>query len=142
MKNERISVRVDDEFKKKLEISANKEHKTLSKFISTTLREKVENDGLNDSQGQFLKLFDLAFIQSFEPFFNRLLVILNKNNFNTEWLLRENDLFYKHLKIPQNKDDLQTSFVMHPISEVTKEKLLKDIRTQSARKKSKENEYE
>jgi len=143
LKSERISVRVSEELKKKLEILSSKENKTLSLFVYDCLKERVENDGLNDSQGQFLKLFDIAFKKSFEPYHNKEMVVLNKNNINTECLIEVLDLFMKHLKVPQTKDEVKTSFAKHPITEIAHDKVLKNIRSQSSSKRERElNEFE
>jgi len=128
LKNERITIRASEEFKRKLEILAKKENKSLSLFVHDYLKEKVENEGLNDSQGQFLKLFDVAFKRSYEPFHKQQMLVLNKNNFNGKWLLETINLFMKHLKIPQTKDEVKTSFVDHPIIEIAHEKVLKEMR--------------
>lgn len=140
MKSERVSVRVSEEFKKRLEILSSKENKTLSLFIYDCLKDRIENDGLNDSQGQFLKLFDIAFKKSFEPYHNKEMIVLNKNNINTECLIEVLDLFMKHLKVPQTKDEVKTTFVKHPITEIAYDKVLKNIRSQSAKRKERESD--
>ena len=143
MRSERIGVRVTDEFKKKIEIIAKKEKKTISQFVYDIIVERIENENLTDSQGQFIKLFDMAFERSFKAYFNKQMLVLNKNNFNSEWIIETIDLFMKHLKIPQTKDEVKTSFVKHPITEIAHGKVVKNIRSMSANKKeNEEDEYE
>lgn len=142
LKNERVSIRVSDEFKKKLEILAEKDNKTLSQFIYDYLKERIENEGLTDSQGQFLKLFDIAFSKSYAPYHKKEMLVLNKNNFNSEWSLEVMDLFMKHLKIPQTRDEVKTSFTNHPITDIAHDKVLKELRSQSVNKKEREDEFE
>lgn len=47
-----------------------------------------------------------------------------------------------HLKIPQTRDELNTSIIDHPITEVAYEKVIKDIRSMSSKKKDLENEQQ
>ena len=143
MRNEIITFRASEEFKKKLELLSSKENKSISQFISDCLKERIENEGLTDSQSQFLKLFDIAFKKSYDPYHKQEMIVLNKTNFDSKWLLEIMDLFMKHLKIPQTKEEIKTSFISHPITDIAHDKILKEIRSQSMTKKEKElNELE
>ena len=92
------------------------------------LNDRKEIDDLNDSQGQFLNLFDVAYNKSSSANFKREMALLNKINFNSMVLLKVMDIFMKQLKVPQNKDDVITTFVEHPIITIAEEKVLKEIR--------------
>ena len=108
--------------------------------VYNAIMDKMQVDKLNDSQGQFLNLFDTSFKRSYEPFQKHLLVILNRIEFNTRWLLKQQDIFMQHLKVPQTKDELNVSFLNHPITDVAQDLIIKDIRTMSSKKKELEDE--
>ena len=109
-------------------------------FTYNAIIDKRQVDKLNDSQGQFLNLFDTSFKRSYDPYQKHLLVILNRIEFNTRWLLKQQDIFMQHLKVPQTKDDLNVSFLNHPITDVAQDLVLKDIRSMSSKKKELEDE--
>ena len=140
MKTDRITIRVSEEEKKEINLVAEKYKMNTSEYIYSAIKNRMEVDKLNDSQGQFLKLFDTAFKRSYEPYQKHLLVILNRIEFNTRWLLKQQDIFMQHLKVPQTKDELNVSFLNHPITDVAQDLVLKDIRTMSSKKKEIEDE--
>jgi len=140
MKTDRITIRVSEEEKKEINLVAEKYKMNTSEYIYSAIKNRMEVDKLNDSQGQFLKLFDTAFKRSYEPYQKHLLVILNRIEFNTRWLLKQQDIFMQHLKVPQTKDELNVSFLNHPITDVAQDLVLKDIRTMSSKKKELEDE--
>lgn len=111
-----------------------------SEFISKAVNEKMNTDKISDSQSQFFNLFDMAFKKSFEAYFKQLLVILNRTEFNTRWLLKQQDIFMQQLKVPQTMEDLTFSIINHPITEKSKDIILKDIRKMSSKKKDLEDE--
>ena len=113
---------------------------TPSEFIYTAVHEKMNIDKISDSQSQFFNLFDMAFKKSFESYFKQLLVILNRTVFNTRWLLKQQDIFMQQLKVPQTMEDLTFSIIDHPITEKSKDIILKDIRKMSSKKKDLEDE--
>lgn len=140
MKNERITIRVSEEEKKEITMVAEKLSMNTSEYVYGAIQERMETDKLNDSQSQFLTLFDTAFKRSFDPYHKHLLLVLNRIDFNSRWLLKQQDIFMQHLKIPQTKDELSISILQHPIIEVAQDLVLKDIRSMSANKKELENE--
>lgn len=140
MKTDRITIRVSEEEKKEINLVAEKLKMNTSEYIYSAIKNRMEIDKLNDSQSQFLKLFDVAFKRSYEPFQKHLLVILNRIEFNTRWILKQQDIFMQHLKVPQTKDELNVSFLNHPITDVAQDLVLKDIRTMSSKKKELEDE--
>lgn len=111
-----------------------------SEFIHQAIREKMQTNKLNDSQSQFLNLFDVAFKKSFESFFKQLMVVQNRIEFNSRWLLKQQDIFMQHLKVPSTKEELNISIIPHCITEKAEEMVLKDIRKMSSKKKELENE--
>ncbi len=111
-----------------------------SEFVYVAVKEKMETNKLSDSQSQFINLFDTAFKNVYDMFHKQLMVVLNRTEFNTKWILKQNDIFMQHLKIPQTKDDLNFSVIGHPITEKAQELVLKDLRKMSTRKRELEDE--
>lgn len=112
----------------------------ISEFVNYALKEKMQTDKLSDSQSQFVELFGIAFKKNIDSYFKQQMVVLNRIEFNTRWLLKQQDIFMQHLKIPQTKEELNVSIIPHPITEKAEELVLKDIRKMSARKKEIEDE--
>ena len=140
MKSDRITIRVTEDEKKEISVVADKLKMNTSEYVYSAIMDKMQVDKLNDSQGLFLNLFDTSFKSSYEPFQIHLLVILNRIEFNTRWLLKQQDIFMQHLKVPQTKDELNVSFLNHPITDVAQDLIIKDIRTMSSKKKELEDE--
>lgn len=140
MKSDRLSIRVTEEEKKEICLEADKYSMSTSEYVVSAVKEKMEVDKINDSQSRFLKLFDVAFQKAFDPYFKRIMVINNRIEFNTRWQLKQQDIFMQHLKVPQNKEDLNISIIPHPITEVAEEQVLKDIRTMASKKRELDNE--
>ncbi|MBD9105367.1 hypothetical protein EGW03_02730 [bacterium] len=113
-----------------------------SEFIYKAVKEKMEIDKISDSQSQFFSLYELAFKKSFDTYFKQLMVVLNRIEFNTRWILKQNDIFMQHLKIPQTMEELSISIVDHPITTKAQDLVLKDIRKMASNKREVENENE
>ena len=126
--------------KKEISVLAEKSKMNTSEYVYSAIIDKMQVEKLSDSQSQFLNLFDTAFKRSYDPFQKHLLVILNRIEFNTRWLLKQQDIFMQHLKVPQTKDELNVSFLNHPITDVAQDLVLKDIRGMSSKKKELEDE--
>ncbi len=140
MKEERITIRVTPEDKKEIELLAEKYKMNISRFVYSTIKEKMETDKLTDSQEQFMELFDIAFKKSFDTFFKQLMVVINRIEFNSRWSIKQTDIFMNQLKIPQNEDELSLSIINHPVTEVAHRQVLKDIRKMSSKKHELDNE--
>ena len=140
MKEDRITIRVTPEDKKEIELLADKHKMNISRFIYSTIKEKMEIDKLNDSQEQFMQLFDIAFKKSFDAFFKQLMVVINRIEFNSRWSIKQTDIFMNQLKIPQTEDELILSIIDHPVTEVAHREVLKDIRKMSSKKHELDNE--
>lgn len=140
MKSDRVSIRVTEDEKKEIGMSAEKLKMNTSEYVHMAIVEKLQTDKMSDSQGQFLKLFDTSFKKSYDPYQKHLLVVLNRIEFNTRVLIKQQDIFMQHLKVPQTKDELSVSFLNHPITDVAQELVLKDLHLMSARKKELEDE--
>ena len=135
MKEDRITIRVTPEDKKEIELLADKHKMNISRFIYSTIKEKMEIDKLNDSQEQFMQLFDIAFKKSFDAFFKQLMVVINRIEFNSRWSIKQTDIFMNQLKI-----ELSLSIIDHPVTEVAHREVLKDIRKMSSKKHELDNE--
>ena len=105
MKEERITIRVTPEDKKEIELLAEKYKMNISRFVYSTIKEKMETNKLTDSQEQFMELFDIAFKKSFDSFFKQLMVVINRIEFNSRWSIKQTDIFMNQLKIPQTEDE-------------------------------------
>ena len=140
MKEDRITIRVTPEDKKEIELLADKHKMNISRFIYSTIKEKMEIDKLNDSQEQFMQLFDIAFKKSFDAFFKQLMVVINRIEFNSRWSIKQTDIFMNQLKIPKTEDELSLSIIDHPVTEVAHREVLKDIRKMSSKKHELDNE--
>lgn len=112
----------------------------ISEFVYQSVKEKMQVHKLNDSQSQFIELFDIAFKKSIDSYFKQIIMILNKVEFNTRWSLKQQDIFMQHLKIPQTMEELNISIIPHPITEKSQELVLKDIRKMASRKRELEDE--
>jgi hypothetical protein len=123
IKNERITFRLTETEKEEVILNAKKQ----------------ELDDLTESQAQFLALFDIAYQKSSNINVKKMLVLLNKINFNTTLLIQIMDIFMKQLKVPQNKDDVITTFVEHPIVSIAEEKVLKDFRNKKHNREEMKN---
>ena len=62
------------------------------------------------------------------------MVALNRSDFNTRWLLKQQDIFMNHLKVPNNIEELNVPVIDHAITEKAKDLVLKDIRKMSTDK--------
>jgi len=128
MKSEILTIRVSEEQKEEIKLDAKKMNQHVSEYILGCVKDKKELSDLNDSQGQFLNLFDIAFKKSYDSYFKREMLLLNKINFNLALLVNAQNIFMKQLKIPQNRDDVITSFVEHPIMTIAHENTVKNFR--------------
>lgn len=131
---------MDSEEKNEISLYAEKVNMKVSEFVYQAVKEKMQTNKLTDSQSQFLNLFDVAFKKSFEPFFKQLMVVQNRIEFDSRWLLKQQDIFMQHLKVPQTKEELIVSVIPHPITEKAEELVLKDIRKMASNKKELEDE--
>lgn len=139
-KDERITIRIKEDDKKEIVTLAEKMHLNLSQFINEAIKEKLEINKLNDSQSQFINLFDTAFKKSFEQYYKKIMVVQNAIDFNLKCLLKVQDIFMQQLKIPQTKEDLSISILPHSIIEKSQDLVLKDLRNMAERKRNLEDE--
>lgn len=131
MKNEILTIRVTPEKKEQIKLNAKNLHQNTSEYILDCVNQKEQLQNINESQQQFLNLFEVAFEKSNDPYYKKIMVLLNKINFNLSWLIKTQSLFMKQLKIPQTREDVLTSFIEHPISTIAFEETTKEFRNKS-----------
>ena len=66
-----------------------------SEFVYQAVMEKMQTNKLNDSQSQFVNLFDVAFKKSFEPYFKQIMLVQNKIEFNVDGFPDEENMWMK-----------------------------------------------
>ena len=66
MKSDRITIRVTEDEKKEISVVADKLKMNTSEYVYSAIMDKMQVDKLNDSQGQFLNLFDTSICSKHE----------------------------------------------------------------------------
>lgn len=140
MKSERITVRISEDERNEINLYSEKYKMKISEFVYKAIKEKMETEKLSDSQERFLTTFDIAYKKSSDTNYKQLMVILNRIEFNTRWLIKLLDIFMNYVKVPQTKDQLSVPIIDHPITELSHELIVKDIRKMSSRKHDLEDE--
>ena len=134
-----ISFRVDEERKNQLKEIADKSNMKISEYCKAVLLECVEQTILLENQKKLVELITETVQNANEKQFYKILTMLNKNNIGIETILLQNDMTYKYFDIPQTRSELNTHLINHPITEVAREQVLKNIR-ELRNKKEIENE--
>ena len=80
MRNTHITFRVTESEKEAIVLEAKNQSMGLTEYILSCIKDKQELTDLNDSQGQFLNLFDTAYKRSADPFFKQEMSVLKKLN--------------------------------------------------------------
>ena len=115
---------------------------SVSEFMYLAIKEKLQTNKLMDSQAKLINVLEIGFKQSYEPFFKRLMAILNTIDFNSKILIKQQDIFMYQLKVTQAMDEIFVSPIPHPITEKAEEIVLKDLHKMVAKKKEFEDEQE
>ena len=134
-----IAFRVDIHRKKQLQELAEKNNMKVSEYCKNILLDCLEQTILLDTQKKLTELITETVQNANEKQFYKILTMLNKNNIGIETILLQNDMTYKYFDIPQTRSELNTHLVNHPITEVAREQVLKNIR-ELRNKKELENE--
>ncbi len=142
LKNEIINLRVSSKEKYEITTFAESNSMNVSEFISLAIKEKMQTNKLMDSQAKLINVLEIGFKQSYEPFFKRLMAILNTIDFNSKVLIKQQDIFMYQLKVTQAMEEIFVSPISHPITEKAQELVLKDLHKMVARKKEFEDEQE
>lgn len=135
MKSERITIRVSEDEKKEINVLADKLSMNTSEYIYNAIKDKMDSGRLSESDEKLINIFNTSFKQIYEPYQRHLLLVLNRLDFNTRLLIKQQDIFMQHLKVPQTKEELIFSVNNHPITDKAEELVLKDVRAMSSKKK-------
>ena len=135
-----IGFRVDQNKRKMLEDQAAKNNMNLSEFIKAVLLEYIEMAMLLDNQKKLTQVITEAVQNANEQQFYKILTMINKNNIGIETIILQNDMTYKYFDIPQSKSELNSHLIAHPITEVAREQVLKNLREIRSKKESQTDE--
>ena len=123
-----IAFRVDPYKKKLLQDLAAKNKMKVSEYCKNILLEVLDENLILDSQKKLVELITDTVQNANEKQFYKILTMINKNNIGIETIILQNDMTYKYFDIPQTRAELNTHLVNHPITEVAREQVLKNIR--------------
>ena len=127
-KSNLIAFRLDLHKKSLLEEMANKNDMGLGEYCKKILLDVLDQTLLLDSQKKLVELITDSVQNANEKQFYKILTMINKNNIGIETIILQNDMTYKYFDIPQTRNGLNTHLVNHPITEVAREQVLKNIR--------------
>lgn len=134
-KNENIiAFRLDLHKKKLLQEQAAKNNMKVSEYCKYIILDNLEQTMLLDSQKKLRELIIETVKDANEKQFYKILTMINKNNIGIETIILQNDMTYKYFDIPQTRNELNTHLVNHPITEVAREQVLKNIRELRSKK--------
>ena len=134
-KNENIiAFRLDLHKKKLLQEQAAKNDMKVSEYCKYIILDNLEQTMLLDSQKKLRELIIETVKDANEKQFYKILTMINKNNIGIETIILQNDMTYKYFDIPQTRNELNTHLVNHPITEVSREQVLKNIRELRSKK--------
>lgn len=123
-----IAFRLDPHKKKLLQEQANKNNMKISEYCKYILLDNLEQTMILDSQKKLRELIIETVKDANEKQFYKILTMINKNNIGIETIILQNDMTYKYFDIPQTRSELNTHLINHPITEVAREQVLKNIR--------------
>lgn len=123
-----VAFRLDPYKKKLLQEQADKNNMKVSEYCKFVLLDNLDQTMLIDSQKKLRELILETVKDANEKQFYKILTMINKNNIGIETIILQNDMTYKYFDIPQTRSELNTHLVNHPITEVAREQVLKNIR--------------
>ncbi len=131
-----VAFRLDPYKKKLLQEQADKNNMKFSEYCKFVLLDNLDQTMLIDSQKKLRELILETVKDANEKQFYKILTMINKNNIGIETIILQNDMTYKYFDIPQTRNELNTHLVNHPITEVAREQVLKNIRELKSKKDS------
>ena len=134
-----VAFRLDPYKKKLLQEQADKNNMKFSEYCKFVLLDNLDQTMLIDSQKKLRELILETVKDANEKQFYKILTMINKNNIGIETIILQNDMTYKYFDKPQTRSELNTHLFNHPITEVAREQVLKNIR-ELRNKKEIENE--
>ena len=123
-----IAFRLDPHKKKLLQDQVEQNNMKVSEYCKNILLDFMEQSMLLDSQKKLRELIIETVKDANEKQFYKILTMINKNNIGIETIILQNDMTYKYFDIPQTRAELNTHLVSHPITEVARETVIKNIR--------------
>ena len=129
-----VAFRLDLNKKKLLQEIAEKNNMKVSEYCKNVLLDYMDQTMLLDTQKKLVELITETVQNANEKQFYKILTMLNKNNIGIETIILQNDMTYKYFDIPQTRSELNTHLVNHPITEVAREQVLKNIRELRSKK--------
>lgn len=129
-----VAFRLDLNKKKLLQEIAEKNNMKVSEYCKNVLLDYMDQTMLLDTQKKLVELITETVQNANEKQFYKILTMLNKNNIGIETIILQNDMTYKYFDIPQTRAELNTHLVNHPITEVAREQVLKNIRELRSKK--------
>ena len=125
MKTEQLIIRCNEQLKKDVDAAALKDSISRTDFIKQAIIDKLQTDGLLESEQKFLKLFEVGFQTYYEPYFHKL--VQNQRNvlINVKTIIEQNNIAFKHLDLPTELDEIKPPLYNHPITEIAIEKATK-----------------
>ena len=123
-----IAFRLDPHKKKLLQDQSEQNNMKVSEYCKNILLDFMEQSMLLDSQKKLRELIIETVKDANEKQFYKILTMINKNNIGIETIILQNDMTYKYFDIPQTRAELNTHLVSHPITEVARETVIKNIR--------------
>lgn len=129
-----VAFRLDLNKKKSLQEMAEKNNMKVSEYCKNVLLDYMDQTMLLDTQKKLVELITETVQNANEKQFYKILTMLNKNNIGIETIILQNDMTYKYFDIPQTRSELNTHLVNHPITEVAREQVLKNIRELRSKK--------
>ena len=129
-----VAFRLDPYKKKLLQEQADKNNMKFSEYCKFVLLDNLDQTMLIDSQKKLRELILETVKDANEKQFYKILTMINKNNIGIETIILQNDMTYKYFDIPQTRNELNTHLVNHPITEVAREQVLKNIRELRSKK--------
>lgn len=131
-----VAFRLDPHKKKLLQDQATKNNMKVSEYCKYILLDNLEQTMLLDSQKKLRELIIETVKDANEKQFYKILTMINKNSIGIETIILQNDMTYKYFDIPQTRSELNTHLVSHPITEVAREQVLKNIRELRSQKEN------
>jgi len=129
-----VAFRLDLHKKKLLQDMAEKNNMKVSEYCKNVLLDYLEQTMLLDTQKQLVDLITETVQNANEKQFYKILTMINKNNIGIETIILQNDMTYKYFDIPQSRAELNSHLVNHPITEVAREQVIKNIRELRSKK--------
>ena len=129
-----VAFRLELNKKKLLQEMAEKNNMKVSEYCKNVLLDYMDQTMLLDTQKKLVELITETVQNANEKQFYKILTMLNKNNIGIETIILQNDMTYKYFDIPQTRAELNTHLVNHPITEVAREQVLKNIRELRSKK--------